>query len=344
MDGLSNPAAPAPAVPAAGEEGSAEKSEEPAAIESKEPDGGEEAEEIEESEETEAPAPVEIKDDMIVKVGDQDMSIADLKGGFLRLTDYRRKTTELATERNAIKAERAGFAQEREQWSGYLKSLFNDHKFLAEELEQYSDNTIMALVDEKADELIRLNAMDDDQKKNYMDIKRRERELKRRERAQATEDRKRQASEGKTRLDAVAARYTRVVPAAMKSAGLIIDGDIEHNKEMVRLLQGELVLSHGNTEYTDEQIQEAAREIAGKSVAKALLREKKGLPTGVDDLIKTLGPDKVREILKREAAKSPVKRPPNELNVSIGNNGKNSKNNQKPVVTAAEFFGNLRGR
>jgi len=42
----------------------------------------------------------------------------------------------------------------------------------------------------------------------------------------------------------VVARYTRVVPAAMEAAGLVIKDDNDHNRHMARLLQGELAATH----------------------------------------------------------------------------------------------------
>jgi len=67
--------------------------------------------------------------------------------------------------------------------------------------------------------------------------------------------------------------------------------------------------------------------VAESPAAKALLREKRGLSTSVDELIKKLGPDKVKELLQHEAKKVADKRPEPVVHYKPGN-GKKDK--QKP--------------
>ena len=293
---------------------------------------------------TEPPPPpaapeTEIKDDAKVKMGDQEVTIADLKGGYMRLTDYRQKTAEVARERNAIKAERETFDSERGQWKEYLRALFNNPEFLADQLEDYGPETLEKLLESRADDLIKRDAMDERSRKLYDDTRRRARELRKRERAIEAEERKRQANEGKTKQEQLTARYTKTIPDAMRAAGLVIDGDNDHNRHMARLLQGELMASHGSTEYSDEQIREAALAVADHPAAKALLREKKSIPADIETLVKTLGPDKVKAILKHEAGKSSLARPPAAFTIKPGNSKKADK---KARVSLGSFFDSIR--
>ena len=52
-----------------------------------------------------------IPDDYKVKVGDNEVSLSELKNGYLRQSDYTKKTTELSQERQAVEAQKAEYVQ-----------------------------------------------------------------------------------------------------------------------------------------------------------------------------------------------------------------------------------------
>lgn len=335
IQGIEQAAAAAAKPPETEGDKPAETPEPPAPPPKSEPD--EDAEEPEP--EPPPPTVTEIADDMRVKIGDQELTGADIKGGLMRLGDYRQKTAELARERDTIKGERASWDQERAQWKDYLRALFSDPSFLTEELDQYGPGTLDKALNAHADELIKREGMTAEARSAWDEAKKREREVKRREREIERRERERLAQETKGKQADVAARYAKVVPDALKTAGLLIDGDTEHSKAMVRLLQGELMATHGPAEYTDQQIQEAASALSETPAVKALLREKKGQQAGVDELVKSLGPERVREILKHEAAKTAGTRPPAAPTVSEPQPRDKTK---KSAVSIGQYFDKIR--
>lgn len=96
------------------EEGEALETDEVSASE-EEDDTSETDEEQSDTEGDEAQQPAELADDLTVKVGDSEVTLHELKRGFLREQDYTRKTMEVAEVRKGLEAEKSSTAQERSE-------------------------------------------------------------------------------------------------------------------------------------------------------------------------------------------------------------------------------------
>ena len=264
-------------------------------------EGGEEGDDAE-------PAPeykVKGTEKTTVKLEDgteQEVTIDELKKGYMRQSHFSRKRGEDAQKARELEQKQATFEADQQRDKRFWQRLKNDAVFLREVLEEHAGETYRRAVEATADEMYELSQMPEGERAARIE----NRELKRAKDKNDREKKAREASQQTAQRTAhqkeMDGKYSEWVPAAMKEAAILVEGDEEHNKEMRGLLIARIQSDHGTgRDYTREEINASAAAVAASRAGQALM----GQNGQIDpvELEKRLGPEATKKFLAFQAEK-----------------------------------------
>lgn len=237
-----------------------------------------------------------------VKLKDgNETTVDELVKGYMRQSDYSRKRSEDSRNAEEFKRQKETFEVNKRRFEGFWERFVREPEFMLEVLEERAFDTFRAAAILHAEEYARMQSMDPDTRRIHE-------ENKRLTRSQRTEERERKAREAQQQQEQATAhqkemakKYNEWVPGAMRDAGLLVDGDDDHNKEAFRMLKGQILSEYGKGDRTQEEIMAAAHAVAESRAFKALMAQKGQLDP--EALEKLIGPDMMKKVLKHQAQK-----------------------------------------
>jgi len=302
-------------------------------------EGAEEEEDAEvDEDEDKLPAEEPPKDTAKVKLKDgTEVTIDELKNGYMRFTDYHEKRRADSAKARELEQKQAAFEQEQKRFRRFWQDIKTKPEFMRDVFEEHAGDTFREAVRLMAEELYELEQMSPSERDKTQKLKEYERRVRKSEREREALLARQQYEQMSVHQQEMAAKYSEWVPAALKDAGVYVEGDKDHNEEVFKLLKARILSDYGGGDRTEDEIRAAAVAVAESRAGKALMMANgKADPA---DIEKVFGPEGVKRFLKYQADKiggnhAPPAKP--------GDSKPAKKRKKKEGVGVGTFFQQLR--